>query len=82
MPVAQTATAAFQQLDFLSMLGYLAQELAGFGIEHCSAHRHLDGAVLTVLAETASAGAWCTVAGKHVAHVFQVQECPQVAVGA
>lgn len=52
VPVTQSAASAFQQNDFLTMLGYIADVFTGFGIVHYRAAGHFDYFILSVLAET------------------------------
>ena len=82
MPVTQSAASAFQQNDFLTMLGYIADVFTGFGIVHYRAAGHFDYFILSVLAEAAVLGARLAVACHDVAVVAQVQQGPVVAVAA
>lgn len=82
MPVTQSAASAFQQNDFLTVLGYIAYVFTGFGIVHYRAAGHFDDFILSVLAETAVLGARLAVACHDVAVVAQVQQGPVVAVAA
>ena len=82
MPVAQSATAAFQQHHLLPVVGDVANKLARLGIEHGCSARHLDNAVLACLAKAAALATRHAVGGKHMALIFEVKQCPQVAVAA
>mgnify|MGYP007071177812 CR=1 FL=1 len=62
VPVTQSAASAFQQNDFLTVLGYIADVFTGFGIVHYRAAGHFDYFILSVLAETAVLGARLAVA--------------------
>ncbi len=55
MPVAKTAAAAAQELDFLAVLGDLAEKLAGLCIKNHSPAGHFYNYILAVLAKRASA---------------------------
>ena len=78
--VAQTATAAAEQLHNLAVFGHIAEKLARLGIVNGSAARHFYGTVFAVFAVALVFVARCAVGGEDVARVFQVNQCPQVAV--
>jgi hypothetical protein len=78
--VAQPAAAALEQLHDLPVARHVAQELARLGVIHGRAARHLDGAVLAILARALVLIARLAVGGNDVAGVLQVNERPQVGV--
>ena len=82
MPVAEAAAPAAKQFHFLTVVVHFAEELAGFGVEHHGARRHLYHGIIAVLTEAAAAASALAVTGKHVAVVFQRQQCPHLFVAA
>ena len=78
--IAQPAAAALEQLHDLPVACHVAQELARLGVIHGRAARHLDGAVLAILARALVLIARLAVGGNDVAGVLQVNERPQVGV--
>ena len=80
IPVAQTSAASAQELDFLSVVGHLTEEFAGVGIVNSRSARNFDNAVLAVLSEAAAFAAGLSVGSEDVALIFQVEQCPKVAV--
>ena len=64
----------------MSVVGDVANVFARLGIiNHCAA-RHVDILVLAVGAVAFVAAAIASMFGKHMALVFQVQQCPVVVV--
>ncbi|MPN25560.1 hypothetical protein SDC9_172972 [bioreactor metagenome] len=80
MPVALSASAAFQQHHFLSVLGDVTQKLSGFRIIYHCAAGHINGFIFSVFSETAATASRSTVAGINMTGIFQVNERPVVFV--
>ena len=80
MPVAETASAAAQQLHLLAVFGDFAEVFAAFGVEHDCAAGNFHHDIVAVFAEAAASGAAFPVAGEYVSPVFQRQQRPHVAV--
>ena len=82
LEIAQSAAAAFEQHDHLSIFDHVAEVFACFGVISHSAGRHISIAVLTILARAATFRAVAAMTGKDVAVVAQVEERPVVVVAA
>ena len=80
MPVAQSASPAFEQHHALVVVAYLADELPCVAIIDHGAAGHLDDAVFAVFAEGAAVAALAAVGRHDMLLVFQVEQRPEVAV--
>ncbi len=66
----------------LARLGDLAEDLTCFRVLRHGAQRHFDDAVLPHLAAALACAAALTVLGDHVLGVAQMQQRPQLGIGA
>ena len=80
MGIAPAAATAAQEFHHLSVFIHIAKELTGFGIIHRRSARHLNGAVFAILTVALVFVARAAIGGKNVAHIFQVNQRPEVAV--
>ena len=69
-----------EKSTFVLRFVYLGEELSGFGIEHYRAARHVYDHIFAIFSGASASGAALTVAGKHVAVIFQWKECPHLRV--
>ena len=82
MPVTQTSASAFQQDDFLFVLGDVADIFTRFGVVHHRAAGHFNHLVRSVFSETAVLGTGFSVTCQDVTVVLQMEQRPVVAVTA
>ena len=80
LPVAQSAPASFQQHHHLSVGHNVTNVFARFGVIGHSAWRNVNVAIGTVRTMRTTFGTVATIAGKHMAFVAQVEQCPIVMV--
>ena len=80
MPVALSATTTFQQHNFLSVFGHVADIFAGFGIIYYSSARHFDHPVFTVFPETALGTTAFAVRCHDMTFELQMQEGPVIPI--
>ncbi len=82
LPVAESASSSFEEHDFLSVVGDIADIFTCLGIVNHRTAGHIDIDVLAICAVAFVAAAVATVLGEDVALVFQVQQSPVVMVAA
>ena len=82
MVVAETSASAFGDDDFLSVFCHFAQYFTSLGIAADASQRHVKNLVGTSAAGAEVLAAILSVLGKYMLGVFQVQECPPLAVAA
>ena len=76
MPVAKSATAAFEQDHALVMLLYFADEFTCIAvIDHCAAG-YLDDLVFAVFSERTALTAFAAIRRHDMFLVLEVQQCP------
>lgn len=73
VPVTQTSASAFQQDDFLFVLGDVADIFTRFGVVHHRAAGHFNHLVRSVFSETAVFGTGFSVTCQDVAIVLQME---------
>ena len=82
VPVAESATASFEQYGELSLFGHFANDLSCFGVSGYGAQRDVDNDVGSVFPRTTGSAAGLSVFGKDVALVLQVNQGPILLVPA
>ena len=64
MPVTKSAATTFEELHFLTVVGYLAEVFTGFGIKNDSTAGHFNNNIFAILAKASAAGTRLTVTGE------------------
>ena len=82
VPVTQSAASAFQQNNFLSMLGDVTDIFACFGIVYHCATGNFNNLIFSIFTKAAILGAGFSMSGQRMAIVTQVQQRPVVTVAA
>jgi hypothetical protein len=82
MYIAKTATSTLEQGNQLTILHDIAKKLSGLGIVCYSTAWYINNLTFTIGTRTLVDTTILAVTGKDVALVFEVQQCPIVAVSA
>jgi hypothetical protein len=82
MTVTLTATTAFQQDHFLSVVRHIAKVFSGFGVIHYRSAGYFDHFIRTVFSETTVLAARFAMTCHRMTVILQVKQCPVITVTA